>query len=199
MPEYPLKTGFPKFPALETDRLTLREMTYDDLDFYYRHFSIREIVEGSGFPAPKTLEDAKHELDLYVIDLFREGKGFRWGIALKRQKQLIGTCGFYNWVKDAKKATIGYDLNPAHWSKGIMKEALSEMIRFGFEELGLNRIQCTILPENVRSTKLVLDLGFTKEGVLRENAFFEGKYQDDVVFSLLRHEWSGGRSKDWKS
>lgn len=189
MPKHALKTGFPEFPALETERLDLREITYDDLDFYHRHFSIREIVEGSGFPAPGSLEDARHELDMFIIDLFKQGKGFRWGIAMKGQKQLIGTCGFYNWVKDARKATIGYDLNPAYWGRGIMREALTEMIRFGFEELGLNRIQCTILPENERSTKLVQGLGFTREGVLRENSFFEGKYQDDAIFSLLRREW----------
>lgn len=195
MPAYSLQTGFPKFPKLESERLILREMTYDDLDFYYRHFSIKEIVEGSGFPAPKTLEDAKHELDMFIIDLFKEGKGFRWGIALKGRKELIGTCGFYNLVADSRKATIGYDLNPAYWGRGIMREALNEIIRFGFEELRLNRIQCTILPENARSTRVVTGLGFTREGVLRENAIFEGRFQDDVVFSLLRREWTGGKRR----
>jgi len=182
-----------RFPELETKRLTLRQITIDDLDFYVKHFSIREIVEGSGFPAPKNIDVAKEEIDRFIIRLFKEGLGFRWGIAMKGQTKLIGTCGFYAWNKEAKKAQIGYDLDPEYWSKGIMGEALSEMFRFGFEEMGLNRIQCLIIPENKRSIKLIQTLGFKQEGVLRENSIFEGKFKDDVVFSLLKKEWLAKR------
>ncbi len=179
-----------KFPELETERLVLRQITMDDLDFYMKHFSKREIVEGSGFPAPENEESARGELLRYIINLYNEGGGFRWGISERGQARLIGTCGFYAWDKDAKKAQIGYDLDPEFWGKGIMKEALSEMFKFGFEEMKLNRIQCLIMPENRRSIGLVRSLGFKEEGLLRENSIFEGRFRDDVAFSLLKKEWA---------
>ena len=69
-----------EFPQLEMDRLTLRKMTLDDVEFYFRHFNNEKVVEGSCFPGPKTLEAAKEQLELYCIRPFMENKGIRWGI-----------------------------------------------------------------------------------------------------------------------
>jgi ribosomal-protein-alanine N-acetyltransferase len=125
------------------------------------------------------------------VNLFREKKGFRWGITERGPNKLIGSCGFYNWVKEeARSAEIGYDLNPAYWGKGIMTESLETMIRFGFGRMSLNRIQALIPSHNDRSMRLVQRLGFKKEGVLRDWSYFQGRYIDDVCFSLLLREWS---------
>ncbi len=71
-----------------------------------------------------------------------------------------------------------------------MKEALRAIIAFGFERMGLNRIEALVPAYNSRSIGLAESLGFKKEGVLRERSYFAGKYSDDVCFSLLRREWS---------
>ena len=178
------------FPRLETDRLILREMTLADVDFYFRHFNNEKVVEGSCFPGPKALEAAKEELELYCIRPFTENRGIRWGIARKGNEALIGTCGYYNWNKTSRRAEIGYDLEPAHWGEGIMTEALRAVLRYGFVETGLNRVQAIIDSENVRSIKLVESLGFKKEGVLRQNSYFRGRFRDEVSFSLLKEEWT---------
>jgi ribosomal-protein-alanine N-acetyltransferase len=178
------------FPVIETRRLILREITLDDLDWYFTHFSIPEIVEGTAFPAPETREAAQKEMERYILNLLREKKGFRWGITLKGSSTLIGSCGFYNWDKDeARSAEAGYDLEPAYWGKGIMMESLQAIIQFGFQKMNLNRIQVMIPSHNQRSKKLVQGLGFSKEGVLRERSTFRGRPVDDVCFSLLRKEW----------
>ena len=109
-----------EFPQLETDRLILREMTLADAEFYFRHFNDERVVLGSGFPGPETLEAAKKELELYCIRPFKEDKGIRWGIVRKGHDELIGSCGFYGWSKTSRRAEIGYDLDPAHWGKGLM-------------------------------------------------------------------------------
>jgi len=179
-----------EFPQLETERLILRQMTLSDAEFYFHHFNITEIVEGCCFPGPESLEAAKEELELYCIRPFEENKGIRWGIIRKDSNQLIGTCGYYNWNKNACRAEIGYDLNPAHWRQGIMMEALRAVLEYGFEKMTLNRIQAIIDSKNTRSKKLVLKLGFKKEGVLRERSYFNGQFRDDVCFSLLKKEWT---------
>ena len=184
-----------EFPGLETERLILRQMTMDDLDFYFKHFSVKEIEEGSGYPAPKDIDVATEEVQKFIIDLFERGFGYRWGIELRGEGQLIGTCGFYLWDKEVRKAEIGYDLEPRCWGQGIMTEALGEMLRFGFEEMNLNRIQVKAVPWNKRSIGLVRRLGFRKEGVLRDNFVFKGVVQDDGMFSLLKREWNESSRK----
>jgi ribosomal-protein-alanine N-acetyltransferase len=177
-----------EFPQLETDRLILREMTLADAGFYFRHFNDEKVVLGSGFPGPATLEAAKKELELYCIRPFKEDKGIRWGIVRKGHDELIGSCGFYGWSKTSRRAEIGYDLDPAHWGKGLMTEALRAVLGYGFEVMALNRIQAIIDCENVRSIRLVQRLGFQQEGVLRQNSVFRGEFRDEACFSLLREE-----------
>jgi len=177
-----------EFPQLETDRLILREMTVDDVEFYFHHFNDSRIVEGSCHPGPENLEDAKEELERYCIKPFKEDRGVRWGIVRKGSKELIGTCGYYDWNKTARRAEIGYDLDPACWGQGIMTESLRAILEYGFERMELNRIQAVIDSKNARSIKLIWRLGFRKEGVLRQNSYFNGQFRDDVVFSLLKKE-----------
>lgn len=181
-----------EFPTIATERLLLREFTPDDIGWYLEHFSTPEIVHGSAYPAPKDLEAAKEEFEMYILGPWRDGTGLRWGMTLKDESRLIGSCGFYKWEKDPhRKAEIGYDLAPAHWGEGVMSEALQAIIRYGFEEMDLNRITLLALSYNERSIKLAERLGFVKEGVLRENTFFNGEFVDDVLYSLLRADWRG--------
>jgi len=178
------------FPTLETERLTLKEMTPKDLGFYFHHFNIEKIVDGCCFLGPSNLEVAKKELELYCINPFRENRGVRWGIVRKGNDKLIGTCGIYDWNKTSHSAEIGYDLDPAYWGQGIMTEALRAILKYGFERIQLNRIQAIIDSKNAKSIRLVRRLEFKKEGVLRQRSYFRGEFRDDVVFSLLRNEWT---------
>lgn len=181
---------FSGFPQLETDRLILREMALDDVEFYFRHFDNDKVIEGCCFLGPKSLEAAKKELELYCIRTFKENRGIRWGIVRKGGNKLIGTCGYYDWNKAARRAEIGCDLDPAYWGQGIMTEAFRAVLKYGFEKMVLNRIQAIIDSENTRSLKLVHRLGFKKEGVLRQRSYFRGQFRDDVCFLLLKKEWT---------
>lgn len=188
---------FKSFPRLETERLVLREITTEDAEWYLKHFSTNEIVYGQGYPAPKGIKEAMEELQLYFIDLFNSRNGFRWGIQLKGETGLIGSCGFYKWTRpDGRQAEMGYDLNPKYWRRGIMSEAMKAIINFGFEQMQLNRIEITIMPRNYASITLALKLGFKKEGILREHGLDENRMVvDDVIFSMLRRDWLELRRK----
>jgi ribosomal-protein-alanine N-acetyltransferase len=172
------------FPTLETERLVLRELTSDDVEWYRNHFSTPEIVHGSGYPAPADIDAAKEEFEMYILGPWKEGTGLRWGITLKDDGSLIGSCGFYKWESDPhRKAEIGYDLHPTYWGKGIMREALQAIIRYTL----------LVISYNDRSIRLAERLGFVKEGVMRESAYFDGKFIDDVLYSLLRADRRGER------
>lgn len=191
--EKPRRKGKPpKFPALTTKRLVLREISLKDVPWYFAHFNTKEIAEGQDHPGPRDLKEARAELKLYFRDNFRRRTGIRWGIAMKGDNELIGSAGFYKWVQPEKyQAEMGYDLNPAFWGRGIMTEALSAIIQYGFDHMRLHRIEVLISHQNKRSQSLVRRLGFKREGVLRDHYFIEGRFSDDVIYSLLKSEWKG--------
>ncbi len=186
--------GFDEFPVLETERLLLRRMTMDDAGFYLKHFSDPSIVSISAFEAPKDMVAAIAELREYCVDIFTNDSGIRWGITLRNDPNLIGTLGFYKWVKNARHAEIGYDLDATHRRRGIMTEALTAALDYIFNEVELNRVQALTDPTNTPSVRLLDKLGFTQEGVLRDYTYFRGKYLNDLLFSLLRREWDNRRS-----
>ncbi|WP_422660578.1 GNAT family N-acetyltransferase [Paenibacillus sp. EC2-1] len=115
-------------------------------------------------------------------------QGIRWGITLRSEDRVIGTCGFFNWSKKHYKAEIGYELSPEYWSRGYMTEVLESAIDFGFKDLGFNRIQALIHPENVKSRGLLEKSGFTEEGLLNEYYFKKNRFVDAVIFSKLKKE-----------
>ena len=127
---------------------------------------------------------------MYILGPWKEDTGLRWGITLKDDGSIVGSCGFYKWEKDPhRKAEMGYDLAPAYWGRGIMREALQAIIQYGFDEMNLNRITVLVISYNDRSLRLVDRLGFVKEGVMRESAYFDGRFIDDVLLSLLKRDW----------
>ncbi|MCJ2532342.1 MAG: GNAT family N-acetyltransferase [Candidatus Thermoplasmatota archaeon] len=193
------KTAFRKFPELRTKRLLLRQPSMKDAEWYFEHFSRPEVVWGGGEPGPKDIGAAQEELREYMIDLYRKRLGFRWIITLKGEGQPIGSLGFYKWAPSAGyQAEMGYDLTKEHWGKGIMTEAMKAVVDFGFKKMELNRIEIFIMPRNKRSIKMVKNLGFKREGLLRQRYFDEfGNFADDVLFSMLRSDWKELRT-DWK-
>ncbi len=185
------KTAFRKFPEIRTRRLILRQPSMNDVEFYYEHFSSPEIVWGGGGQGPKDMSAARKEFREYLIDLYMKRRGFRWIIMLKGEGKPIGTLGYYKWNLDRSyQAEMGYDLAKEYWGEGIMTEAMKAVIDFGFRRMKLNRIEVFIMPRNKRSIKMIKNLGFKREGLLRQRYFDEfGNFTDDILFSMLRSDW----------
>lgn len=194
------------FPALETARLRLREITAADAGWYLLHFSRPEVAHGQGVAPPADLAAARAELDEYILGKFADRTGLRWGLVLKEGGALheagslreggalIGSVGFYDYDAEVRSMEIGYDLDPAFWGRGLMTEALTTILDFAFERLDVNRAQAIAMPRNRASRRLLERLGFTREGVLREHGHDEtGALVDDVMYSLLRREWRANR------
>lgn len=121
---------------------------------------------------------------------YKTRRCIRWGITRKDDPSLIGSCGYYGFHTWHMRAGIGYELARPFWRKGIMVEALSAIISLGFKEMGLNRIEAVVMPENVPSIKLLEKLGFSNEGVLKEYENWGRKgFRDLCMLSLLRKTW----------
>jgi ribosomal-protein-alanine N-acetyltransferase len=176
------------FPKIETDRLILKKIEVKDATSILNIFSNEEVMKYYGQFPIKSIEEAKSLITIFDENL-KNNKGIRWGILLKEENRIIGTCGYHNWNKKHSRAEIGYELSMDSWGKGYIKEALGAIIGYGYEVMNLNRIEAVVYPENKASIKSLINQGFKKEGVLEEYAFFRNAYQDLIMFSLLKKNW----------
>lgn len=175
-----------RFPILHTERLVLREVTVSDAEWYLAHFSDPEIVHGQGFAGPADIEGARTELQEFFVDLRAQGHGIRWGLCLRGRDELIGSAGFYAWVREPQgQVELGYDLVPSLQGRGLMREALEAILDYASGELGVERFVATVLTHNDSSCHLLERLGFERRGLLPEHGPDEhGVMRDEYLFVL---------------
>ena len=171
-------------PSITTERLRLRPVTETDIDFVFKLFSRTETNLYSEYPDIKSLKEAE---EMYVRYM-KPGSDthFRVIIELNSTTESIGTIGFYNYITDYRRVEMGYDLLKEYWGQGYMSEAVQAIIKYGFEELGLVRIEATVDPENIRSIKVLERNGFKHEGTLRKRYYYSGKWRDELFYGLLK-------------
>lgn len=177
-----------KYKEIETPRLLLRKFDENDLTFIYNHFK-NEFVSKYLYDnePPKDENEAKWILD-WCLDLESEVH-IRWCIVNKDNGESIGTLGFHKYDKTNNSVEIGYDLAEGYIRKGVMSEALKAILDYGFNEFNFNRVHASVAVKNTASNKLLESLGFTLEGVIRDELYFRGKYYDHNIFSLLKREF----------
>lgn len=176
------------FQTLDTNRLVLRGFKAEDLEFVYEHFSNPDVCQYLYDNEPLgSIEKAQEIIDAYAEPETKDHN--RWVLVNKATQQEMGTCGFHCWDQVNNCADIGYDLEKKYWKKGYMKEALNKILRFGFNKMQLNRVQAFVALENKASCRLLESLGFKREGIIRENHFYRGKYYDHYCYSLLKKEY----------
>lgn len=174
-------------PILSSSNLVLRPIDERDTAALFHHFSDDTVTKYMDIDSFSNISEATHIIQFFRKSL-EEEEGTRWAITLAGKDELIGTCGYHKINKPHFKAEIGYDLQPSYWGKGIMKEAISCMLTYGYEELQFNRIEAFVDPENIASAKLLSRLGFHYEGFLRDAFFEKGRFVNAELYSLLRHE-----------
>jgi ribosomal-protein-alanine N-acetyltransferase len=155
----------------------------------YSQWSDKDIMSYKGFPTMEYLAAEKEKLNGGGFTTYRiKLRGFLF--VLKQKGETIGAAHFHTWHPMHSRAEIGYGIYKDEWkNKGYMKEGLKTMLDFGFNEMGLNRVEALIGHLNEPSQRLVKSFGFVEEGVLREHYCKDGVLQDSVMFSLLKREY----------
>jgi ribosomal-protein-alanine N-acetyltransferase len=158
------------FPTLETERLTLREITQDDADGIFKNFSDPEVAKWF-FEQPLTqMEQALEFIGAFRSE-FEQGEGLTWAVVLKGDGLFVGTCG-YGSVEVGGRGDMGFDLAKEQWGKGLMTEALTAAINYGFESLGLSKTEAHTDSANARAIGLLKKVGFRLEKVTEEEHYF---------------------------
>lgn len=179
---------FGDLPQLQTPRLILRKMEIDDAQDMFEYASDPEVSKFTLWEPHRSIEDSKTFLE--CVNKSYENKLIEnWGIVYKENNKFIGTCGYFKWYTDHALAEIQYALSRQYWNKGIMTEAVREVLRFGFTKMGLNRIEAKCVTANTGSERIMQKAGMKFEGIMRECVHAKGAFYDCKSYAILKKDW----------
>ena len=179
-------------PTLETPRLQLRPFRESDIPEIVRLLQDRDIQRTTlNIPYPYTEKDARDWL-AFQREERAKGTGYTFAIVRKEDGQLVGAIDIRP-NKRHRKAEIGYWIGKPYWGQGYATEAARAIVDFGFQTLGLNRIYATHFAENPASGRVMQKVGMTYEGLMRQATFKDGRFQDHVLYAILRETWEDAR------
>jgi [ribosomal protein S5]-alanine N-acetyltransferase len=179
-----LEINFTPFPNLKTERLLLRRLVNDDVNEIFALRSNKETMKYVPRPLAKTKEEAMQHIAI-IDSKIETNEGINWAITLKESPKLIGIIGHYRIKPESFRAEIGYMLLPEYQGKGIITEAIEATLEYGFQIMKLHSIEAIIAPENFASERVLQKSGFIKEAHLRENEYYDGRFLDTVIYSIL--------------
>ncbi|MES2071759.1 MAG: GNAT family protein [Pseudomonadota bacterium] len=175
------------FPVLHTARFLLRHIVKDDIAQVFRGLSHPQVIRYYGI-SYDSLAATQDQIDWYQ-QLLEQKTGIWWGICQRHAPaELIGACGFYEWDQANRNADMGYWLLPEHWGGGVMRECLAAILGHAFQQMSLHRIEAEVEPDNLPSSRLLRQLGFSLEGKRRQCEWKNGHFVDLEYYSLLAGE-----------
>lgn len=173
-----------EFPVLKTERLLLRQFIDNDLGNVFKGLSHPDIIKYYGV-SYQTLEATKEQMKFFA-DLEINGTGIWWAVCSLDNTFFYGAGGLNSLSKEHNKAEIGFWLSDDFWGKGIMTEAMPVICQYGFEKLGLHRIEGIVETENKNCKNAMAKLDFIHEGTMRECEIKNGKYISLDIYAKLK-------------
>jgi RimJ/RimL family protein N-acetyltransferase len=180
-PDYPISTA----------RLLLRPFTKDDLAALH-DIQSRPEVHTYLYSAARDLDETRELLyrRLSQAELRDEDDALVLAIQRRDTGAMVGDV-LLRWTsRGHQQGEIGYVLHPDHHRRGFAGEAAVQLLRLGFDRLGMHRIVGRCDGRNVASATVMARLGMRREAHLRENEFVKGEWTDEYVYAMLRSEWS---------
>ncbi|MBO9607643.1 MAG: GNAT family N-acetyltransferase [Paenibacillaceae bacterium] len=197
-----LDAVFSAFPALRTERLVMRRIKETDAADVFAFYADPLVTRYLDWHGPSTIDETQALIGSWR-QAFAERRLLAWGIGLRPEGEeggfgasaappVIGTVmlmparGTFDDIPRFP-LTLGYDLHPSCWNRGLMYEALQAALAFSRTHIRPHRIQAEVREGNAASLRLLQKLGFEQEGVLRQYAMHEAtqEYLDMVMMALL--------------
>jgi len=177
------------------ERVRLRATEREDVKRFYVWVNDPEVTRYLSLYLPMSTVDEENWFDsmtkhdqnekTLVIEI-RDGGGWK----------MIGNCGVFGIDPVSRLGELGIMLGEKEeWNKGYGTETMTLLLRHGFDTLNLNRIFLRVYAENARAKRAYEKAGFVEEGCLREAVYKHGKYDDVIMMSVLRAEWTA-RNKE---
>lgn len=177
-----------RLPIFETERLIVREIRDEDYIDMYEYASLSYIGPKAGWEPHSNYDHTR-----LIIKMFRNKYKFNqlgvFAIILKSDNKMIGTVELHTYFPNFK-AELGYTVNPRYWGQGIAGEAGSALVKWGFEDLNLRRIECNTLTGNRQSQRVCEKLGFKYEGIKRKAyQLYDGSINDLSCYAMIDDDY----------
>jgi ribosomal-protein-alanine N-acetyltransferase len=177
----------PHPPTIDLEGARLRPLRASDADALYDYLRDPVVTELTSYPVVSpSLAEAIIERSL---SRWAAGELSKWGVALQQDDQLVGTCGFNEWSQTHRWAEMAYELAPAYWGKGLMRQAVAAVLQWTYRQDLVNRVHAFVRVDNTRSQRLLERSGFVREGSLRSYRVCRGEPRDFYIYGLLRSDW----------
>ncbi|MEW1948901.1 GNAT family protein [Pseudarthrobacter sp902506025] len=179
---------------IRTGRLVLRRFDGGDLDAFHAYHSLPETARFLPGPA-KTYTQSMERVGRYANFVFeKEGDWVALAIEAADAPGLLGEV-VLKWLPGRGQAEVGWTLAPAARGRGYGTEAANALLRLGFEELGLHRIEARLDELNGASASLCDRLGMRLEARHIDKWHYKGQWATELVYAILADEWRiGSRS-----
>lgn len=175
--------------TIETDRLVLRRFNYDDSAAMLKFWVADKKIQSMYSEPTYSTQEAVNELLNKYIESYKSAHYYRWAIISKDNKECIGQIA-YSLVDDKNHfAEIEYCIGTQFQCKGLATEATRAIIKFGFKDMNLHKVQICHKSINVPSKRVIEKCGFTYEGTLRDYFYMDEKYVDRLFYSILKSEY----------
>jgi len=183
--------------TLTTERLILRPFIVEDAQAMYDNWaSDDEVTRFLMWPTHSSVE-VSHMVASDWVSHYDDAKFYQWAIVPRPEAfggkggEPIGSISAVEVDDRTERVHIGYCIGREWWKKGITSEALSELIRFFFEEVGAGRVEARHDPNNPNSGKVMLHCGMKYEGTHRKSDFNNQGICDCAYYAILREEYEG--------
>ena len=171
---------------LKTERLILRPVIVLDLDYIHKLHSLKETDEFNTLGIPENIEETKHLLEKWISENNKEPTThFTFAIELITGNQIIGLIGINLGKVKYKNAEVWFKFHIDHWNKGYATESLKEILRFGFNELNLHRIEAGCAVGNIGSINVLEKNGMTREAHTRKLLPLSSGWSDNYCYAIL--------------
>lgn len=172
------------FPTIKTASLLLRQFAESDLQNVFKGLSDPDIIKYYGVSF-STLEETKEQMKFFA-NLEDSGTGIWWAICSLDDHTFYGGGGLNNLSKEHKKAEVGFWLLKEFWGRDIMSEAMPLICNYGFDKLGLHRIEGFVETENINCKKAIEKLGFKLEGTMQDCEIKNGKFISLDIYAKIK-------------
>ncbi|WP_255434125.1 GNAT family N-acetyltransferase [Carboxylicivirga sp. M1479] len=139
---------------------------------------------------PKSLEEVNAFIAKNPATINEPNTWFQLAIVDQLSSNVIGDVGIHFIGDDGHQCEIGCTLSKEYHGRGLAFECMQVVINYLFHKLNKHRVMASIDPDNMRSIRLVERLGMRKEAHFKQSLYLNGKWVDDVIYAVLKSEWS---------
>lgn len=171
---------------LQGEIVVLRTIERDDVETLHWYDASYETWPELNYTpyAPKSLDEVLKAFDGEDESSYRGNDSFT-PFAIVVDEEVVGMCCFWGVDLHNRRAHLGIGIGAEHRGRGIGTDATKVMLRYGFVDRGLHRIQLEVLASNAAAIRSYEKAGFHEDGRMRESAWVRGAFEDEVYMSVL--------------